>query len=354
MQKRVSIVKCESYNECEAAIDRSVRLIGGWKRFVKKNDQVLIKPNMLVGKGPEHAVTTHPAMIEAIIKKVQEQGAEVIVGDSSASRNFSQVADKTQLGQMCKRLGVRLIELEKPVWIDSNGTLVKKFPISNTVMKADLVINVPKLKTHIFTAYTGAVKNLFGTLPGHLKSHFHLKYMDKTKFSEMLLELYMTINPGLTIMDAVIGMEGAGPGQGKPKYLGMVIAGDDALAVDQEAARIVGLEKAPMFEVAKERGLVATYEVTGDKVARQMIEPADGVISSLRHRLFDIRAGLTRRITKPVVGDECTGCEECKRICPVHAINVKKKAEIDYSKCIKCFCCYEVCSYDAIKLQRFK
>lgn len=361
MKPTVSVARCESYdyNKVSKALDRSIDLLGGWQRFVKKGNKVLIKPNLLAPASPEKAVCTHPAVVEAIIEKVVKHGGIPFVGDSPGTRSAESIAETCGIKEVCKRRKVRLIELSDPVWKSVGAA---RFPVSRRLDEFDLIINVPKLKTHMLTVYTGAVKNLFGCIPGILKGRYHLSHPSPDKFSSMLLDLYTLIEPKLTIMDGVIGMEGLGPGNGTRRLCGLIISGDNSLAVDVVAARAVNLQnRAPMFSIAKQRKMtgsdLADINLKGEKLGNVLVKkfkrPPSMLISL--YKLALLRSGLTlaRKLLsqKPVIGASCTSCGDCYKICPSHAIKMNKTASINYGKCIKCFCCYEVCTYSAVGIK---
>jgi uncharacterized protein (DUF362 family) len=363
----VSVVKCEHYDAdlVEKSLDRAVQLVGGWGRYVKKGARVLVKPNLLSWHSAEDAVTTHPIVVEKILERLLELGAKPSVGDSPAAGSAEQVADKSGILAVCRRHKVPLIELTTPKLRNNpDGMIVKEFPISVKLMEFDTIINVPKLKTHMLTVYTGAVKNLFGCIPGKVKSNFHMHY--GKQFNEMLLDLYLLLRPQLTIMDAVIGMQGFGPSYGEPVHLGMLLAGNDALAVDCAATSIIGITaKVPMMHAARMRRLdaatMSNILLTGDTINIRAFKTPGfaSLVNLLRSRTLNRLAKVLGN--RPAVAAErCTACGNCADVCSSHAITVGKTACINYGKCRRCFCCYEVCPNHAIviqslfSLQRFK
>jgi ferredoxin len=205
------------------------------------------------------------------------------------------------------------------------------------------------------TVYTGAIKNLYGIIPGGLKKNFHVQYPDKETFSSMLLDLYLAVKPNLNIMDAIIAMEGQGPSAGNPRKLGLIFASSDALALDVAATSTVGL-KVPMIEEAKKRKLPyakhSDIEIVGNKIRVRNFKSPYLIINRIPSFLVKIaRYFLTRR---PVVDkNKCTGCAKCAEICTRQIIKmVEGYPKIDYSKCIRCYCCHEYCPSKAYKLKQ--
>jgi uncharacterized protein (DUF362 family)/Pyruvate/2-oxoacid:ferredoxin oxidoreductase delta subunit len=363
---KVSIAKCDSYdlNKVELAVEQALSNLGGISQFVKKGDKVLLKVNLLIGKAPEEAVTTHPAVVKAVIKQVIKAGGKPSVGDSpsaSSFHSFETVATLAGIKQVCDELKVPLIELNEPAETKyPEGIISKSFMLSSKLKGFDVIINMPKLKTHSLAIFTGAVKNLYGTISGGHKAAYHVSAQDGHKFTGMLIDLYDIVMPALNIMDGIIGMEGNGPSGGNPKKVGVIIAGADAIAVDAVATTIVGIyDYVPLFKIAKERKLLSahpsTITVLGETIADVKIpkiampEPFSYAMAPKFMKGF-IRDNFVKR---PVLEESlCIGCESCANICPKKAITmVDHRPEFDYSICIRCYCCQEVCPKKAIILK---
>src|SRR3990172_12353520 len=231
MKSSVSIVKVHSYNEEEVWIGlrKSIDLIGGIKNFVKNGDLVLLKPNLLYGKAPEKAVTTHPSIIRGIIQIVREAGGIPFIGDSPSIGSLDRAAEKAGIKKVADETKCPLMEFNRPVLSEKGrGRVFKQLEIDQKVLEADVVINLPKWKTHGMMLLTLGVKNLFGFLPGPRKALWHLKAGDDRKvFAQVLVDLYQIVQPSLTILDGILGMEGNGPGSGRPIPLGLILASRD-------------------------------------------------------------------------------------------------------------------------------
>ena len=363
MKPLVSIVRCQSYDEEEVLIGlrRSLDLIGGIQNFVRKGSRVLLKPNLLYGKAPEKAVTTHPSIVKGVIQIIREAGGIPFLGDSPSVGGLIRAAEKAGIKRVADELDCPLVEFDQPILAPKGERkFSKQLEIDRTVLEADVVINLPKWKTHGLTLLTLGVKNLFGCVPGTKKALWHLKAgEDRTVFAQTLVDLYQVIRPSLTILDGIIGMEGNGPNSGHPILLGLILASTDSLSLDQIVCDLLGIprESLPTNRVAFEEGLAKDgIEVVGERVEEVKIprfrlptlsEPAWNLPGFLRRAL---KNALT---SKPVSDEElCENCDQCIGACPPKALGRKRKGLVfDYGKCIRCFCCQEVCPAGAITIK---
>ena len=361
----VSIVRCSEYDRelIFAAVKQAVDLLGGMHAFVKPGERVLIKPNLLKGKAPEAAVTTHPEIVRAVIRLVREAGGEPMVGDSPGMGDLRKVSEKAGILGVVNEEGATLVELDEVVQVRNQGRF-QRFEIARAAYEADAIINLPKLKTHGMTTLTGAVKNLFGCVPGKRKVQWHFNTgVNHELFATMLNELCALLKPRLTIMDAVIGMEGNGPGSGEPRQIGVVIAGQDPVAVDVVSSSVLGvsLARLPLIRAAAAAGYGETrpdrITVFGESIADVAIKhfrlpPQEHLEWRLPEwaRLV-LKDALT---TKPVINNRsCIQCGICQGHCPQGAIeNRDGVLEIRYRDCIRCFCCQEFCPQGAITVGR--
>ena len=352
MPSTVAIRTCEDYEPPRVyhALKSAIDLLGGTGRFIKKGERILIKPNLLSPKGPEKAVTTHPSVVEAVIRLVMEEGATPIIGDSPGIGSAHRVADKAGILQVCRSYGVDIIEFRDSVEMVNPNGIFRSIAIAREALEVDGIINLPKVKTHAQMFLTLAVKNMFGCVVGRRKAQWHLAAgRDQTAFAGLLVDIYRLLNPRLNVADAIVAMEGNGPGSGDPKRVGLIIASSDGIAMDRIITRVLGAEEdlLPTTRAAKERGLVGEITLLGDgpkKVEGFRFPP----------RLVDIEwelpGPLKRRLRRaltpyPYVDhDHCTLCRLCVETCPAETMAVKdSKIEIDLDGCIRCFCCQEVC-----------
>jgi uncharacterized protein (DUF362 family)/Pyruvate/2-oxoacid:ferredoxin oxidoreductase delta subunit len=357
----VSVVRCSNYDSARMmrAVQQAVDFLGGMGEFVQPGDRVLIKPNLLKAKPPEAAVTTHPEVVRAVIRLVHEQGGTAIVGDSPGMGDLRKVAAKCGILDVVHEEGARLEDLTEAVQVKNSGRF-QHFEIARAAYEADVLINLPKLKTHGMTTLTGAVKNLFGCIPGKRKVQWHFNTgVNHELFMKMLLELYVLLKPRLTIMDAVVGMEGNGPGSGDPRSIGVLLAGRDAVSVDAVSARIVGVkaEKLPLLKAARSEGIGETdlgnIRLLGDPVENIAIRHFR--LPPQEHLEWPLpewaRSSLKNAFTtRPVINhSRCIQCGVCQGHCPQGAIEEKgNQLEIRYRDCIRCFCCQEFCPQGAI------
>ncbi len=361
MAVRVAIIRCENYEtkRVSKAVHEAIELLGGIKSFVNRGERILLKPNMLSAREPKKGVTTHPAVLEAMIDEVRDAGAEVWMGDSpsGAVKGVKRCWERTGFGELAKRKSVRLINFE------SSGTHLQqigneRFYFAKSVIEADGIINIPKFKTHGFTLYTGAVKNLFGTLPGFQKGNFHKKYPHPDNFSRILLDIYSCINHRLHLMDAILGMEGNGPATGKRRMVGLILASSDGVALDVVASHIMGFKEneIDVIRLAKERKVGETdiekIQIVGESLEDVVIKdfelPSNRIIRMIPQSL--IRWGSKFLWVRPEIDHQkCTGCKICFNSCPVGAIKmVNDRPVVNYKICINCLCCNESCPEGAI------
>jgi uncharacterized protein (DUF362 family)/Pyruvate/2-oxoacid:ferredoxin oxidoreductase delta subunit len=364
MRSLVSIIKCSSYNDGEVlkSLRRSIDLLGGVQNFIQRGDRVLLKPNLLYGKAPEKAVTTHPSIVKGMIRIVRESGGIPFIGDSPSIGTVARAAEKAGIKRVADENNCPLIGFEKPVLPPKGGgNFFKRLEVEQKVLEADVVVNLPKWKTHEMMLLTLGVKNLFGCVPGTKKALWHLKAgEDRKLFAQMLVDLYQVIQPSLTVLDGIVGMEGNGPGSGNPIQLGLILAGSDALSLDQIVCDLLRIPRKSLMtnQVAFEEGMGRDgIEVVGEKVEEIRIPrfklPAP---SSPNWNLpgFLQKALKNALTSKPVVeGEVCKACNRCVEICPPGALERKEKDLVfDYEKCIRCFCCQEVCPEGAISIRR--
>jgi len=361
----VGLTKCGSYDERSvlAALRSTLALLGGIESFVGKNTKVLLKPNLLIAKGAELAVTTHPSIVRAAITLVREAGATPIVGDSPGIGSALKVADRCGIGEVCRETGVDLVDFnESMTIINPGGKRFKRFEIAKEALSVDALWNLPKVKTHAQMFLTLGVKNLFGCVVGTRKPRWHLSAgVDTATFARMLVDLCLTIKPTITIADGVIGMEGNGPGSGDPRKLGFIAASRDCIALDTVIAAILGArpEWLPTLRAAEEDGRGVTsvdnIAVLGETIdgcrVRDFHFPEKIVDIDFAAPLpYFIRKRIKKSLTvKPHINHTlCSLCNTCVEICPSGVITKTDKVTIDLDGCISCFCCQETCPHGAI------
>lgn len=370
MKSKVAIVRCGSYNteEVRKAVSRGLELMGGAESFVSQGEKILLKVNLLVGEVPEKCVNTHPAVFRAVAEMFAAKGAIVQYGDSPGFGTPLAAAKKSGIADVAKELKIEEADFKegREVFFEQ-GNQNKSFYIANGVLNADGLISLPKMKTHALERFTGAIKNQFGCVVGMRKGEFHVKLPDATDFARMLVDLNSFVKPRLYIMDGIMAMEGNGPRGGTPRAMNVLLFSTDPVALDATASRMINLNPlyVPTTLVGGQTG-AGTFneeeiEIVGDtlkdficmdfNVERTPVKTVkkNGVNTFLKNRL----------IAKPeIIEDKCTQCGTCVHSCPVEgkAINWlnedKTKAPVyDYKKCIRCYCCQEMCPESAIVLK---
>ncbi len=367
---RVSIAKCDAYEPdmVKNAITASLDNLGGISEFVKPGERVFVKINLLMASKPEDAVTTHPTVINAVVRILEGAGCKVIVGDSpggpSTKGRLERAYRKSGIIQALEGTNAELyMGLEGVRFSYPDGKLIKSFEILKVFGEVDKIITLPKLKTHMLTGFTGATKICYGFVPGMAKATYHSTLPDPDDFSDMLLDLTQLINPTLSIMDGVIGMEGKGPSGGEPKKVGVIIASQSPAALDIVAANMVGLDpkNLPILRNAIQRKMtpakVDDIIIMGEPIgsfSEIKFEPAVRKKKRGMRIPRPLRRFLVKRyMNKPVPHPErCIGCGDCMRACPRECIQmIDKLAVMDYEKCIRCFCCHELCPERAIDIE---
>jgi uncharacterized protein (DUF362 family)/Pyruvate/2-oxoacid:ferredoxin oxidoreductase delta subunit len=369
-KSKVALVRCDNYDE--AAVSKSVRsgidLLGGIGNFVKPGENIVLKPNVLIGSKPEACVTTHPSIFASMIAVLKEAGAKVTYGDSPAFGKAEANMRKSGLQQVADRLGVALAEFDSGRQASCHDALLMKiFLIANGVLDADGLISLPKFKSHGLVRFTGAVKNQFGCIPGLLKSQYHVKLPDPYQFATMLVDLNTLIKPRLFVMDGIVAMEGNGPRNGKPRKMNVLLMSTDPIALDATACRMIDLDPAVVPTSAPgEQSRLGTYHAENIEVIGESIESfKDFAFEIVRTPPDACSGGRLRRLAKnqicerPVIDKKkCTICGTCVRMCPVtpkavdwHSGDKSKPPTHKYERCIRCFCCQEMCPEGAIFIE---
>jgi uncharacterized protein (DUF362 family)/Pyruvate/2-oxoacid:ferredoxin oxidoreductase delta subunit len=333
--------------------------------FVKKGDRVLLKPNLLTGKPPEAAVTTHPEVVQAVTHEVMDAGGVVFLGDSPGMGSLDGVLKKTAIMPVIHELGVEVVPFRTPVTVPvPQGGVHRSFQLAAEAMGFDLVINLPKFKTHGMMTLTLAVKNMFGLVVGAAKPGWHLQASDPVRFADMLLDIWRAQPPGLNIMDGIIAMEGNGPGSGDPLDLGILMASTSSIAMDAAAGPVAGVatERNPVLYQAVKRGIEGAVPdqllLLGEGI--EEVRKAFVLPGSASRMDLKLPPWLNKPMRKSLNSfprldpEPCTSCGQCTHICPVEAITLNEKPAnggiVDKDLCISCFCCQEMCPEGAIDI----
>lgn len=361
MRFQVSVVNANA-----DILSSTVRALDLLKWSPNENGSYLVKPNMLNSKTSEQGVTTDPRLVKAIVGVLRSAGARTLVGDSPGNAypgKARTVFKNTGMLEAVISAGAEFIEFEEspPQIVETNGELIKTIGLGKAVFEHK-IINVPKLKTHLQTVMSGAIKNLaMGCIQGSGKGMIHEIGRTGESMAKAMIDVYSIIRPqvSLNIMDAIVCMEGNGPSSGRPINVGRLLASRDALALDMVAFRMAGIDpmKVPHIKEAARRSLgpssFSEIEILGD-------EPTPFKFKMAKTFVYNMLL-YTGSLAEAALGasiwfdhSKCTQCGECKDICPVNAIMLKPYPELDSSKCIKCYTCHEICEHNAVKIKRSK
>ena len=369
---KVTIVPCTDYEPARvrAALESVISAAGGLD-WVRPGMRVGVKLNLCAARKPEQAATTHPVMAAELTRLLKERGASVVLGDSPGEPFTAMVLNRIYAaagmaaveeagGEMNRDFSHREAEFPEAV-------TVKRFEYTSWLADCDAVIGFCKLKSHGLMGMTGSVKNLYGVVPGTVKSEYHFRYPDPMAFANIMVDLNEYVKPALYLCDAVEIMEGNGPTQGTPRHMGALLAGTDPYEMDRLCAYLLGIreEEILCLTAAKDRGLLSRDR---EPLCLQEAEPfrvtdfkrsgatAGWFTSSANDKPVRklMKKGLAVLFrSRPKLYEGCTGCGHCARLCPANAITIqKKKAVIDRSKCVRCFCCQEFCPSGAMRVQR--
>ncbi len=365
-ENKMSLVAIERINDYDVPLIKEslISMIGKTEFPEVNGKRILLKPNILSDAGKEKAITTHPAVLEAIISILQDKGAkEILVGDSPGLHTPGFNARNSGIKDVIDRMGAEFEDFTKN---NREHTVYRsiKVPMALAIDNADVVISVAKFKTHQLMMMTGCVKNMFGLVPGLNKSPMHLKCPSVNEFAKLIISIFRESHTDYAIMDAVIGMEGAGPANGRPRKVGLLLSSSDAFALDYAEAVIMGYERKdmPIINEAISEGIFdprkVEYPILNakdliirdfERVKSQRRNLFSALILPFFTRFFKIRKDRAR--IAPEFQDNCIKCRRCIDICPAKALSMGEKHPIINEKaCIRCYCCHEMCPIDAIKI----
>lgn len=346
-------------------LEKTFESMGGLSSIIKPGMRVAIKPNLLMAKKPDDAATTHPSVVQAVIKLVQRAGGIVTIVESPGGPYniplLKMVYSKTGIEEAADITGAELnydLRVEKVE--NPEAAYLKTLKVLKPLHDADLIINLAKLKTHGFMVYSGAVKNMFGSIAGLEKTEYHLRMSDRDQFANCLIDIYLALKPEINIIDGIIAMEGDGPSAGIPKHIGVILASEDAFACDYAALKLIGVDyrKVPVMKEAEERKLFDKDQVNILGVDIESVKPDSFDVPALKHVKSRLGLGpFMQKLLRPqplILRDKCVNCGKCVEVCPPKAAlrGADKKVFIDYNRCISCFCCHEFCPEKAIKIKK--
>ncbi|MBN1493163.1 MAG: DUF362 domain-containing protein [Candidatus Omnitrophica bacterium] len=368
MISKVIIKKCEEYNyeTIRQLLEVSFKELA-IENEIPRGGKVFIKVNNLLTVPPERAVTTHPLVLKAVIAYVKQFTDGIIVGDDvNEMIDGDEPFVSSGFKAVCDEMGVRLLNLkyDERVHVTIKGGVRFKKAISmRTVVSADYFINLPKMKTHQLTLFTGAIKNLYGIMPFGQKVSIHKNNAGFNDFKQAVVDVYSMKRPDLNVMDAVIGMEGEGPSGGPARTIGYLMISRDGVSMDAVCENMIGLraEHGLVSHMAAERGLgiadLAEIDLGG--VALEELKLKDfklpkSAFSQRNTPNWILNIIFSLLVPRPVIDHGvCKRCGACIQHCPKDTIKMEKgKVIIHYDNCIRCFCCQELCSFKAIRAEQ--
>jgi len=372
MERRVAVQRCETYDETavKARLAQCFADIGGLERYINKGERVLLKVNLVMKKRPEEAATTHPVVVKALAQLLLEYGAKVLIGDSPGGL-FSEsilrgLYAATGMERVAAETGASLnFNVKAAERANPNGVLLKKLTTVDMLNDVDKVISVSKLKTHGMMTFTGAVKNMFGIVPGVTKAEYHLNMPSYDMFANALIDVCLCAPPVLSVMDGIEAMEGHGPTSGRARPMNALLAANDPFALDQTACAMIGLAEArvPILAEGIKRGLCTAglgyIQYFGEPWKAFEVDdfdiPETRTLLTIKPMPKFFRRFMGRFLQpKPVfVHETCVGCGDCARNCPAKVIEMRAhKPFAAMNACIRCFCCQELCPKKAVEIYR--
>ena len=370
MRNRVWLAQCPDYGQSlEEKIEKAFDALRVWDK-IRPGMRVVLKPNLVMSSKPEQAIITHPAFTAAVGKCVQKAGGRVVIAESPGGP-YTPAAMKamfraTGYRDMAEACGFTLYTDCKSREVTlPQAKRCRELSVVEPFLDRDYLIDLPKLKTHSMVGFSGAVKNLFGTVPGLQKPELHCRFPEREPFSEMLCDLCHFLGPDLSLMDGIWAMEGNGPTGGQRRDLHVIAGSESPWALDVAAASLVGLEpeKITMLREGHERGYgpldLSELELVGDPM-ETLLAPdflkAEASSTDFIDRLPKFLRPAAKKLATPyprIDKKRCVGCGKCAESCPQHTISLRDgKAVIRYQNCIRCFCCHEMCPKHVVQIKR--
>jgi uncharacterized protein (DUF362 family)/Pyruvate/2-oxoacid:ferredoxin oxidoreductase delta subunit len=351
------LIERATYETVRHAVDRAFELFP----IGCQGKSILIKPNVLRSSEAREGIVTHPEVLRAVVEKVETMNpAAIIVGDNPGLFNYGANEEcflKTGLMEAAKGYYQNIGNDAREIAF--NDDFMSRVIVSQAVLGADVIISLPKFKTHGLTVMTGAIKNSYGFLPGAQKAMLHKAAGSPARFHEVVVDVFRLRVPDLFIVDAVVGMEGNGPASPELRHIGLMLASDNAVALDAVIASMMGLDPGRLrfLQKAKEAGLgdydLGAVEVIGElrRLPDFKLPPLGGEATLHNGAMQEMIH--TRTLLRPKADPAvCTGCGTCTEHCPVSALSIHYRLpRVDAGRCIACFCCQEICPEQAIALK---
>jgi len=360
--------KCQTY-DIQTLKDKIAQIFSetGFDNKLSTISSILLKPNLLGAYQPDRAITTHPNIAAAVIEILKDHGIKIALMDNPGGTvTQKKVYQQTRMADLVKTYAIEIkYSLHDGIYHFNKKT---RYTINKSFIDSEAIINLCKMKTHMYTLFTGAIKNFYGVIPGLAKSNLHRLAPNPTKFAEFVVDIYELVKDRVVfnLMDCILGMDGDGPSAGEVKKFGLLIGGENAVAVDYFASRIMGFkpEKIPITRItAKRQGLnFSEFSLTGDIADSYLLENCNIQKSKRKNRILNMLSvplkGVIMRFfwTIPYFNEEkCVRCNACVKFCPAKALTLEQNdatPQLDPQKCILCMCCIEICPEQAISLKK--
>ena len=322
---------------------------------------LMLKPNWLAWRRADDIACVHPAVVVELCKILKDAGAaKLTIMENPAVQSAPSIARAMGIDGELERMDVDVLNFSSYRKIDAaKGVKFRNIEVASEHLGFDAVLNIAKGKTHAMMTLTLCVKNLFGMIKGSERMGWHLAVgKDFGAFAEMLLDIYLDVKPKFNILDAIVCMEGNGPGSGNPAFRGFIAGSSDALALDAAVAPLFGVDNLLLIQKAVERGLLPSYEVCGEIPERNplTLPPPPGALVEWGMPLPPILKNVMRDfvVSRPILNPAlCTGCGLCAKMCPPQSLKIENsKPKFDLPNCIRCYCCQEHCPNGAISSKK--
>ena len=367
---------CNDYEpkKIKSIVDEIFKSLSINSEVIKPGSKVLIKPNLLSAYTPEQAITTHPEIVRAVVKKIKELKAIPFIGDSAGNllRGMEYIWEKTGMLQVAKEENAELVNFETvgSVELTVEHSTIKNIYLTKALINCDYIINTPKIKTHTFMGFSGGIKNFYGCVPGARKVEYHKLAPTPYDFSQLLSEIYRIVKEKLvlTIADGICGLEGNGPSlSGIKRNYNMIIASKDTITLDMFILNLLGSKYDNTFiDILKNKNLgntdISNIIYYGDNTnlfnTKKVKFPSTWILRIFPRKIALFAGKFLGKLIwiKPKIDiSKCVGCLQCLKSCPAKAISKHKKngkPVVDKIKCISCFCCHELCTHKAVKIEK--
>lgn len=373
MKEKVVLLRNEEYDaeKIEKSIREGFELLGGEsyvRSLIPEGSTVMLKPNLLSVEDKESPVVTNHIFFEGVVRVLKDYTSKLSFGDSPGFGSAEKAAEKAGLMDVARKYGLKFDDFtEKTTVRLPESLLVKNWEVARSAYESDVLITLPKMKTHGMMLFTGAVKNQFGCVPGTQKALWHARMNNSRNFAKMLLDLNQVVQTKFAIMDGIMAMEGNGPKSGSPRKMNAVIMGESITAVDATALQIIGYEsplELVQYQVAHEFNwgpvLPEEIQVLGEEVESMVVKDFKKIPAP--REIFGDRDSM--RLIKSLIApypkldwDKCVSCRRCEEVCPekpkvITMMDKKDKLVpvFDRKSCIRCFCCQELCPVGALEV----